>query len=72
MNVIVPYFLTGMAVTALGCLDGVTRSNPVWNAVRAEHRKNPAVAWIAVTLAVALCSCFWPFVLWSITKGRAR
>ena len=70
MNVIVTYLLTGMAVTALGCTDGVTRTNPVWDAVRAEYRKNPVVVWVAVVIAVFMCSCFWPFALWSITKGR--
>ena len=70
MNVLAPYFLTGMAVTALGCTDGATRVQPIWDVVRAEYRKHPAVVWLALTLAVFMCSCFWPFVLWSITKGR--
>jgi hypothetical protein len=71
MNVLVPYFLTGMAVTAFGCTDDVT-NHPAWNALRANYKSNPIIVWIAITIAMSLCVCFWPFVLWTITKGRRR
>jgi hypothetical protein len=69
MDILVPYFLTGMAVVALGCFTD-DQPNSVWKSMRDMYRDQPLAVALAVAISVALLSFFWPFVLWNILIRR--